>query len=118
MNDRAVNQIATTRKPRTPITTVRNSCIVESIGMRERQDASVVVVRVRDGLEAKVGELGRNFSSAFRRFGFDDESVRAPAHNGDVVSSAKFVGGIKPRRILRAREEGHRGIIGSQKLYG
>jgi hypothetical protein len=32
------------------------------------------------------------------------------------VSSAKFVGGIKPRRILGAREEGHRGIIGSLKL--
>lgn len=68
--------------------------------MREGQDASVVVVWVGDGLEAKIGELGRNFSSAFRGFGFDHESVLAPAHNSDVSSTAEFAGGIEPRRVL------------------
>ena len=68
--------------------------------MREGQDASVVVVWVGDGSEAQVGELRRNFSSVFRRFGFDHESVRAPAHNSDVSSFAEFAGGIEPRRIL------------------
>lgn len=70
--------------------------------MREGQDASVFVVRVGGGLETKAGELGRNFSSAFRGFDFDHESVRAPAHDVDVASTAKFAGGIEPRRILGA----------------
>ena len=72
----------------------------QSIRMREGQNASVVLVWVGDGLEAQVGELGRNFGSAFRGFGFDHESVRAPAHNNDVSSTAEFAGGIEPRRIL------------------
>jgi hypothetical protein len=74
--------------------------------MRESQDARVVVVWVEDGPEAKVSELGRNFCSAFRRLAFDHESVQAPSHNGDVASIAEFAGGIEPRRILGAREEG------------
>src|SRR6516164_6477367 len=86
--------------------------------MREGQNASAVVVWVRDGLKAKVGELGRNFSSTFRGFGFDDESVRAPAHDGDIASTAKFAGGIEPRRILGAREERHRESIPSPRLKG
>jgi hypothetical protein len=64
----------------------------QSIKMREDQDASVVVVWVWDGLEAEVGKLGRNFSSAFRGFSFDNESVRAPAQDGDVASTAEFAG--------------------------
>lgn len=64
--------------------------------MREGQDASIVVVWGGDGLEAKTGELSRDFSSAFRGFGFDYESVRAPANNGDVASTAEFPGGIEP----------------------
>lgn len=68
--------------------------------MRESQYASVVVVWVGDWLEAQVGELGRNFGSAFRGFDFDHESVWAPAHNSDVSSTAEFAGGIEPRRIL------------------
>jgi hypothetical protein len=68
--------------------------------MRKGQDASVLVAWVGDGLEAQVGELGRYFDSAFRGFGFDKESVRAPAHNRDVSSTAENAGGIEPRRIL------------------
>ena len=70
--------------------------------MREGQDASVFVIWVGGGLETKVGEQGRNFSGAFRGFGFDHEGVRAPAHNRDVASTAKFAGGIEPRRIFGA----------------
>ena len=38
----------------------------QSISVREGQNAGVVVVWVGDRLKAKVGELGRNFGSAFR----------------------------------------------------
>ena len=86
--------------------------------MREGQNASVVVVWVGDGLETKVGELGRNFRSAFRGFGFDDESVRAPAHNGDVASTAEFAGRVEPWRILGAGEQRHNGSIRSPRLKG
>jgi len=90
---------------------VRNICIVESFRMRKGQDASVVVVRVGDGSKAKVDELSRDFSSAFRGFGFDHENVRTPGHNCDVASTAEFASGIEPRRILGAGEQGHRGSI-------
>lgn len=90
----------------------------QSIRMREGQDTSIFVVWVANGLEPKVGELDRNFSSSFRRFGFDNESVRAPAHNGDVASTAEFAGGIEPRRILGPGEERHRGSIRSPEIEG
>jgi hypothetical protein len=44
--------------------------------MREGQDASIAIVWVGDALKAKIGELARNFSSTFRGFGFDHESVQ------------------------------------------
>lgn len=81
------------------------SALVESIRMRKGQDASVVVVRVGDGLEAEIGELGGDFSHTLRRFGLDHESVRTPSHNRDFASIAKIAGGIEPWRILRAREK-------------
>lgn len=68
--------------------------------MREGQQTGVVVVWVGNGLEAHVGKLGGNLSGTFRGFGFDNESVWAPAHNTDVSSSAELAGGIKPWRIL------------------
>ena len=48
----------------------------QSIRMREGQDASIAIVWVGDALKAKIGELARNFSSTFRGFGFDHESVQ------------------------------------------
>ena len=90
----------------------------QSIRMREGQDASIDVVWVVDELEAKIGQLSRDFSSVFRGLGFDYESVRAPANNGDVASMAEFPGGIEPWRILRAGEERHRGSIRSPRLKG
>lgn len=83
----------------------------QSIGMRESQDASVSVPWGGDGLEPKVGELCGDFSSALRGFGFNHEGVRAPSHNDDVSSIAKFAGGIEPPRILKPGEERHRGSI-------
>ena len=85
---------------------MRNICIVESIRMRESQDARVVVVWVEDGPEAKVGELGRNFCSAFRRLAFDHESVQAPSHNGDVASIAEFAGGSSHGGFLEREKRG------------
>ena len=83
--------------------------------MREGQDASIAIVWVGDALKAKIGELARNFSSTFRGFGFDHESVRAPAHNGDVASTAEIAGSIEPRGLLGAGEERHKGSIQSPK---
>lgn len=83
----------------------------QSTGMRESQDASVPVPWGGDGLEPKVGELCGDFNSALRGFGFNHEGVRAPSHNDDVSSIAKFAGGIEPPRILKPGEERHRGSI-------
>jgi hypothetical protein len=86
--------------------------------MREGQNASVVVVWVGDGLETKVGELARNFGSAFLGFSFYHESARAPAHNGDVASTAEFAGRVEPWRILGVGEQGHNASIRSPRLKG
>ena len=90
----------------------------QSIGMPESQDASVSVLWGGDGLEPKVGELCGDFSSALRGFGFNHEGVRAPSHNGDVSSIAKFAGGIEPPWTLGPGEERHRGSIRSPRLKG
>lgn len=45
--------------------------------MRKCERADIGAVFVGDGLEAEVGELGRDFGGAFRGFGFDDQGVRA-----------------------------------------
>jgi len=88
----------------------------QSLRVRKGQDASAVVVWVRDGMKTQRREFGRNLSSPFRRLSLDHESVRSPAHNGDVASTAKFTRGIEPRRIRGAREQRHGGSIRRSRL--
>ena len=56
--------------------------------------------------------MSGDFGGAFGGFGFDDEGVRAPGGDSDVVGAAEFAGGGEPRGIGFAGEKGHGLSIG------
>jgi hypothetical protein len=85
-------------------------------GMGEGEEAGVGVVFVGDRCETKAGELGGDFGGAFGGFGFDDESMRAPRGDGDLVGATEFAGGVEPGGIVFAGEEGHGLSIGNDAM--
>lgn len=66
--------------------------------MSEGEDAGVGVVRVGDGLEAKVSELGGDFSGALRGFGFElraRQNSRAEwSHGGFLEREKRDIGEV------------------------